>query len=207
MSDPKTVAGRPAGFSREEAVSRAKDLFWRNGYLSVTARDLAAAMNIQRSSFYNTFGGKDAVFAEALAAYAQETPDAALENIGPGQAVIPSIIAMLRKLCRVRAADKYARGCLVCNSVAELVGVDEKFGASLEARVLDRIGLMSRLFEQAHQQGEFSPATGIGDIAKSFVAFLLGVNIVSKTIRSEQDLWAICRTFLLGIGVDEKALS
>lgn len=201
------MAGRPAGFTREEAVNRAKDLFWREGYLSVTARDLAAAMNIQRSSFYNSFGGKDAVFAEALEAYSKETPDAALESIEPGHPVIGSIVAILRQLCRVRASDKDARGCLVCNSVAELVGVDEKFGAALEAEVHGRIALMSRLFEQARQQGEFRPSTNIDDIAKSFVTFLLGVNIVSKTIRSEQELWAICRTFLLGIGVDDKVLS
>lgn len=128
MTSVKQAAGRPTSFSRDEAIRRATELFWRQGYLAVTARELASAMNIQRSSFYNTFGGKEAVFGEALESYARHAPDAAFEKIEAGEAVIPAIVAALHELCRVRAADTEARGCLVCNSIAELVGMDEEFG-------------------------------------------------------------------------------
>lgn len=204
---PESTAGRPASFSRDDALRRAIDLFWRKGYLGVTARDLAAAMQIQRSSFYNSFGDKAAVFSEALAQYTSETPDAALEAIEPGEPVIPVIVSVLRELCRARAADNDSRGCLVCNSVAELVGVDERFGPVLARAIERRTALMMRLFRQAAEQQEFEPSTDIDAIAKSFVSFMLGVNLVSKAIRSEHELWAICRTFLLGIGVRDGALS
>lgn len=206
MSRETSSAGRPAGFSRDAAVKRAADLFWKEGYLAVTTRDLAAAMQIQRSSFYNSFGDKEAVFAEALEQYSRETPDALLESIGPGEPVIPAIVSVLRELCRVRAADADARGCLVCNSVAELVGVDERLGPILEAAIEHRIALMKRLFRQASEQREFEAEEDAAAAARAFVTFLLGLNVASKAIRAENDLWAICRTFLRGIGVDESAL-
>lgn len=207
MTTTTSTAGRPATFSRDEAIRRAIDLFWREGYLGVTARELAQAMNIQRSSFYNTFGGKEAVFGEALETYSRTTPDAALEKIAAGDPVIPAIVNILRELCHIRAADKQGRGCLVCNSVAELLGVDEEYGTKLQSVIRQRINLMTRLFTQAVEQDEFEPVSDIDDLARSFVSFMLGINVASKAIRSENELWGICRTFLRGIGVDDKALS
>lgn len=207
MSDQSASSGRPTSFSRDEAIERAMHLFWRDGYLAVTTRDLAAAMNIQRSSFYNSFGSKGAVFEEALQTYSRQAPDAALDNIREGQPVLPAMIAMLRELCRVRAADVGARGCLVCNSIGELVGVDDEIGPMLDAAVSKRIAVLKSLFDQAVRQNEFSPRASTADLARSFLALLLGVNMASKTIRSDADLWAVCTTFLLGIGVQESLLN
>lgn len=206
MSAKTVAAGRPATFDRNTAIKRAMNLFWLDGYLGVTARDLAKAMNIQRSSFYNSFGSKEQVFTEALQNYVQLAPDAALDTIKPGQPVIATVVASLRELCRVRAADKKARGCLVCNSVAELVGVDKKLGPILNDAVKHRIAVMEALFTQARDQDEFVPLTTIPDTARTFVTFSLGINVASKTIRSEAELWSICQTFLLGIGVGRRYL-
>lgn len=206
MTAKRGAGGRPASFSRDDAIERAMQLFWRDGYLGVTARDLADAMQIQRSSFYNSFAGKAAVFDEAVQRYLDIAPDRRLDEIGTGEAVLPVLVATLRELCRARAADPQARGCLVCNCVAELVGVDAGLGAALELVVEHRLQVMRRLFAQAAAQGEFAPRVATDDIARAFVSFLMGLNLVSKVIRAEAELWSICRTFLLGIGVAEADL-
>lgn len=203
MTAKHGAGGRPASFSRDEAIERAMHLFWRDGYLGVTARDLAAAMQIQRSSFYNSFAGKAGVFDEAMQRYLGIAPDRRLDEIGSDEAVLPVLVATLRELCRVRAADPQARGCLVCNCVAELVGVDAELGAALEAVVERRLQVMRRLFAQAIARGEFAPRVASDDIARAFVSFLMGLNLASKVIRDETELWSICRSFLLGIGVAE----
>lgn len=206
MSEDSGGGGRPASFSRDAAIERAMHLFWRDGYLAVTARDLAQAMGIQRSSFYNSFKSKQAVFDEALRLYAGLAPDRRLDGIEAGQAVIPVLVDTLRELCRVRAADAEARGCLVCNSVSELVGVEAGLGARLEEMIENRVSVMHRLFARALERQEFSPRIPVDDLARYFVTFLLGINVASKVIRSETELWSICRAYLLGIGVDESDL-
>lgn len=202
MTTKSGAGGRPATFSRDDAIERAMQLFWREGYLGVTARDLAQAMQIQRSSFYNSFAGKEAVFEEAVQRYLGLAPDRRLDEIEAGQPVLPVLVAALRELCRVRAADPEARGCLVCNCVAELVGVDARLGARLDAVVTRRRDVTRRLFAQAVEQGEFTPRVAVADLAPAFVSMLLGLNLASKVFRDEDELWSICRTFLLGIGVD-----
>jgi len=206
VAEKATAAGRPAEFSREAAIERAMNLFWRDGYLGVSASDLAAAMNIQRSSFYNSFGSREAVFREALERYAQSAPDKALDRLQPGEPVLPMLAALFRQLCRERAADPEARGCLVCNSVGELVGVDEALGPMLADAVENRIDVAERALQQAVEQRELTLACGTLAGARSLIAFLLGINLLSKAVQDEQALWSTCRAFLHGLGIPEPVL-
>lgn len=199
-------SGRPVGFVREEAVEAAMNLFWKKGFLAISAKDLADAMGLQRSSFYNSFGSREAVFVEALQRYSAQAPDVSLGNVAPGQPVVPVLLSVMRDVCHVRAADKEARGCLVCNGIAELVGVDESIGPLLGEAVAQRIDVIEQLLLQAVRQGEMAPFADAAIAAKTFIAFLIGLNTVSKVIRDEKQLWAMCRQFLTGIGVAEMAL-
>lgn len=199
-------SGRPAGFARADAVNAAMNLFWRRGFLAVSAKDLAEAMAIQRSSLYNSFGSREAVFREALALYGTQAPDAPLDHLRPGEPAIPTIVSVMRNLCHLRASDGEARGCLVCNGVAELVGVEDELGPLLEAAVKQRVSRVERLLLQAVKQGEIAPLADPRAAAKSFTAFLIGLNVLSKVVRDEKQLWATCRQFLLGLGVPGTAL-
>ena len=177
------------------------NLFWRDGYLGVSASDLAAAMNIQRSSFYNSFGSREAVFLEALERYSQSAPDKVIDGLVPGDSVLTAIAGMYRELCRQRAADAEARGCLVCNSIGELIGVDDALGPVLQDAIEERIGVFERVLGMAVEQGEVDLPGGVVAPARALVAFLLGINLLSKTVRDERELWVTCRTFLAGFGV------
>lgn len=198
--------GRPLAFTRDDAVESAMHLFWKEGFTGVTTRDLAEAMSIQRSSFYNTFDTREAVFREALRRYGALAPDAPLDDVRPGQPVAPLLVSSLREICRVRAADRQGRGCLVCNSISELVQVDDELGPLIAGAVQARIVKVERLLRQAEAQGEFRVPTDVAGSAKAFVAFLVGLNTISKIVRDEAQLWAICRAFLAGMGVPPEAI-
>ena len=100
MPEKAATPGRPAAFSRDDAIEGAMNLFWRDGYAGVSASDLAAAMHIQRSSFYNSFGSREAVFLEALEQYSKNAPDKIIDRLRPGDPVLPAIAALFRELCR-----------------------------------------------------------------------------------------------------------
>lgn len=199
--------GRPTEFERDEAVEAAMHLFWKKGYPSVSASDLAEAMSIRRSSFYNTFGNREAVFREALARYTASAPDAPLDRIESHGPAIPALVRVFRDACRARAADPAARGCLACTGVAELVGVHDDLGPLLKAAVRRRIRSVERLLRRAVALGELPSPLDVRGTANSIVAFLMGFNTMSKVVRTEGELWAMCRSFLSGLGVRPDALS
>ena len=201
MSQTTAPPGRPAAFSRDSAIEGAMNLLWRDGYLGVSVSDLAVAMNIRRSSFYNSFGSRAAVFLEALDRYSKSAPDKVIDQLAPGEAVLPVISDLFRELCRQRAADAEGRGCLVCNSIGELIGVDEELGPVLLDAVEERVSGFERAIAQAISQDELDLPDGTAAAARLLVTFLLGINLLSKTVRDEQALWATCRSFLSNFGV------
>lgn len=193
--------GRPAAFDREAAIAAAMNLFWERGYPAVSASDLADAMGIQRSSFYNSFGTREAVFLEALRHYAATAPDRPLDEITPDAPVLPVIVGVFRGLCRARAKDRQARGCLVCNAMGDLIGVDASLGPLIAGALGARIAGLEKLLARAVRQQELPPDTDCAALARSIVAQLIGLNTMSKVVRSERTLWLSAQHFLYAAGL------
>lgn len=199
--EKKRSRGRPMEFDRKAAIRAAMDKFWKYGFKATSASDLADAMSIERSSFYNSFGDRETVFREVLAVYPQFAPDTALGDIRPGQPVKPAIRKIFREICRVRAADAEGRGCLVVNAIGELVGENKKLGGQIADAVLGNVRTYEKLLKQAVDQGEIAKPQNIRTAARAFVAFVVGLNTVSKVIRNEDDLWGMCEVFLERFGL------
>jgi AcrR family transcriptional regulator len=50
------VTGRPRSFDRDEAVARARDAFWRDGYRTASLSRLTHRLEINPPSLYAAFG-------------------------------------------------------------------------------------------------------------------------------------------------------
>lgn len=64
------VKGRPRAFVLDDALDKAIDVFWRQGYEGTTLDDLTRAMHISRPSLYAAFGNKETTFKSAVQRYA-----------------------------------------------------------------------------------------------------------------------------------------
>lgn len=198
--------GRPAKFHRDAAIDAAMQLLWEQGFSSVTVRDLAHAMGIQRSSFYNSFGRPEDVFKEALERYAHQAPDAPLDTYQPGQPALPLLVGVLKQVCRERAADAKGRGCLACNSIAELVGHHDTLGPLLENAWARRTASLTVLLREAESRQEIQQLGDAEVAAEGIAVFLLGLNTASKMTRREDRLWALCEDYLRRLKVAEEYL-
>lgn len=193
--------GRPRKFDREAAIEAAMNEIWRNGMEASSVKALSERLGISRSSFYNTFGSREGMFREALSLYFSRTPDRVLADIGPDANVLQVLTGMFREVCRVRATDPEAKGCMAINCVAELVGVDETLGPVLENAVLESLDRLERLLRQAAANGEIEEAGDLRDKALALQNLLIGLSLMSKVVRSEEDLWATAKQTLEGLGL------
>ena len=191
----------PPDFDRTEAVRRAMHLFWRRGFKAVTARELADAMHVKPSSVYNIFVNRRGVFREALSIYAADAPEAVLRAVAPGLPVLPILWDMSREICRVRAADPEARGCLLVNSIAELVGTEPGLGEEIAGAIRHRTAVVEALLAQAEAQGEIAPLVNRRVVSEALVTFLCGIQLISKVLRDERELWVMCELHLTGLGL------
>ena len=67
--ETKRGRGRPVVFDRARALNKAMKLFWERGYEGTSFDELITAMGISASSFYNSFGSKEALYCEATQSY------------------------------------------------------------------------------------------------------------------------------------------
>ncbi len=193
--------GRPAKFDRDEAVEVVMNEIWRNGFEACSVKSISENLGITRSSFYNAFDSREALFEEALNRYFKQSPDRVIGEADASTPVLPLLNKMFREICRVRAADPESRGCMVINCVAELVGVNQVLGPVLASALLGSLGRVESLLRQAAAAGEIDDSGDLRGKALALQNLLAGLNVMSKIVKSEEDLWAGTRQTLDGLGL------
>lgn len=193
--------GRPRKFDRQAAVEVAMNEIWRNGLEASSAKGLSERLGISRSSFYNAFGTRESLFKEALDRYSSGAPDRVLAHVGADASVLSVLTRMYREVCRVRAADPEAKGCMAINCVVELVGVDPTLGPVMEDAVRHSLNRFESLLRQAAANGEIRDSGDLKQKALALQNLLIGLNVMSKVVRSEGDLWAVVELTLKGLGL------
>ncbi len=107
--------GRPREFEIDDAIEKATDLFWRNGYEGTSLSDLTKAMGITPPSFYFAFGSKEGLFKKVIERYYAEQSKIAeaafREPTARGVAT-----RFLRGFADVLTDPLHAPGCLAMNS-------------------------------------------------------------------------------------------
>lgn len=198
--------GRPAKFDRAEAVQQVMNEIWRNGYEASSVKALSEMLGITRSSFYNAFGSRAALFREALELYFSQSPDRALALAEPGVPIKALFTRTFREVCRARAADPQGRGCLAVNSVAELCNGPTELGETVASAVLGSLARIKTLLAWGVDQGELDTDTDLKATALALQNLLIGLNVMCKVVRAEADLWLTAKTTLKGLNLfDEGA--
>lgn len=188
--------GRPPKFNRDSAVETAMRTFWTKGYQPTSISDLANAMAITRSSFYNSFISRDALFEEALDRY--EDRDIELDVDGPGSAS-DKLRSFFYDVCCHLADAPDGCGCLVMNCYANATP-ENPAPARIQAMIDARIGNFTKLVDQAKQEGATTHPGTSDQIARTMFTFLVGLNMVGKSVRDRDQLWTMTEPFLSSLG-------
>lgn len=111
-------------FDTDEALERATELFWANGFEGTSIQDLEGRMGIQRGSLYHAFGDKQRLFLAALDRYDQVVVRRLADKLAQGASGLAAIRQFFQ--ARVDAAQDTAhpRGCLITNSAVERAPTD-----------------------------------------------------------------------------------
>ncbi|MEM7728005.1 MAG: TetR/AcrR family transcriptional regulator [Pseudomonadota bacterium] len=191
-NEPAVRRGRPALFDPDRVVEQVADLFWARGYDGVSISDITEATGLSKSSLYNSFGGKDALFGRALARYHAQTVKAGANWLAAEDGSDP--MDKLDQLLSGPANDVHgqndARGCFLCNTSADGLGrspdtdtlVGEGF-AVLEA------GLTALFRRHAPD----APSDTLRDAARLALTTYTGLRVRSRARPSRAELDSVRR--------------
>ena len=196
---------RPAAFDRDEAIKAAMHEIWRRGYEATSIKAMSERLGITRSSYYNAFGSRQALFKAVLDAYFEQTPDRPLhQDIPPTMTVRQLLTGTFHNICRARASDPERRGCLAVNSLSELAATHDELGPMLVSAVNGSVDRIEALLKVAVQRGEFDDTYDTHAGALALQTLMIGVNVFAKALKTEDELWLAVQTTLHGLGLYEE---
>ncbi len=76
---------RPISFNQKQVLDKLTPLFWKKSFYDSSIEDLTKVSGLNRSSLYNSFGNKEAIFKLALKHYQENYSKERLEQILLGQ--------------------------------------------------------------------------------------------------------------------------
>ena len=103
--------GRPRTFDADDALDRAIEVFWRQGYEGTSLTDLTAAMGVNRPSLYAVFGTKEDLFRRAVARYAERDMAYVLASLRQPTAFEVAQAFLRDNVVAITRRDR-PRGCL-----------------------------------------------------------------------------------------------
>lgn len=206
MSSPvikKVERGRPKKFSRHELIIMITELFWTYGYQSLSINVIATELGLTRSSLYNYFKTKEALFLECLEYYIENSPTSRFRSYLAGDPVGPLLHLVFNEICEKRSDDLNNRGCLATNTFNELVSKNTSLGEKLLATNIKRKNAISRIIQCAINQKEIENNIDSSVLANIIISFMNGLNIHAKTNISKHELQQMSVTFLHTLGFKE----
>lgn len=179
--------GRPREFNDDEVLDALVQLFWQKGYGGTSMADIVRVSGLSKSSLYNTFGSKEALFEKAFDRYLAFRSQMVTKSLVNGTEGLGSIDMFFNAMTVELETDPEHRGCMAVNTATELgrsdpgiVEIGERFRKTLR----DGLGAA---FERAVELGEIdaSQASIYSDVMLSFV---LGTLVIVRSGASDAEI-------------------
>ena len=179
--------GRPRCFCKEDALDKAMNVFWRQGYEGASLSDLTKAMGINPPSLYACFGSKEGLFKAVLERYDQRR-EAFMAQVVAAPTVAEVAQAYLMGVAGF-VADTGGRnppGCLMLQG--GLSGSDKDIPDMLARHRAEKEAMLRTRFEQAKKSGELAKSSDPAALARFLMVMANGLCVQAAAGASEKEL-------------------
>lgn len=168
---------RHKSFSIDDAAGLLAGLFLQRSSTALTMREVAAALNLSRSTIYGTWGSKEGLFTAVLERYGPSR--------APGLREVRDAAAPRAALVRLfeRATAVAREPCLVINTLVELAPGDRgpEIGRLVEAALLDLEKDLRDAVGRGQAAGEIAPGVDPARAGQLLAALYLGLYVLMRS--------------------------
>ncbi len=175
------IIGRPKEFEFDEALDAALEVFWSKGYESTSLQDLIVAMDLSKSSFYQTFESKHKLLQSCIKRYQdilmEELGDA-LKKAKSGRSFIEGAFDALAEKAKISCERK---GCLIMNCANEFAQKDPVVADLIRKATKKTTDIFFEAVKRAQEEGEVPKDKKPLPIARYLVSNICGLQTMIKT--------------------------
>ncbi len=172
---------RAKTFQPAEALDRAMELFWRDGYAATGLDRLVRRTGASRYGLYTTFGGKRDLFVASLERYSQAVMDPMVRPLEDAGASAREIRAFFDRVLALIRRHGDGRGCFICNAAFER-GAADPAAAKCVRRHFDRVRrLLVRALGNARRDGSLSHHLAVPACADHLLGVAAGAFLLARS--------------------------
>jgi TetR/AcrR family transcriptional regulator, transcriptional repressor for nem operon len=187
--------GRPLQYDPDQALDAAMHLFWLQGYKATTLQDLLKAMGLSKSSFYQGFGNKKALFLRCVNRYSDGISAMLLDSLARATSAREFIEEVLLDSASEARRDAYRCGCLLMNTATEFAQKDPEIAAHVSTGY-DRLRHPLKFaIKRGQREGEISDLDA-EVLANYLISSLAGLRIVVKGGAGEKEVREIVEVIM-----------
>ena len=177
---------RTKDFDENEALTKAMHLFWLKGYNGTSMQDLVDGLGISRSSLYDTFGDKHALFIQTLENYRKSAADHMQAIVDNAPSSKDAVKQLLEFATRELLSDNEHKGCFLVNVAVEVAPHDQV----VNSMICQNDKQVEEFFYGAIKKGQDSGEIASRQDARSLARFILnnikGIRVTSKSVNDKK---------------------
>jgi len=171
---------RSKQFDERQALVSAMLVFWEKGYEGTSISDLEQAMGLKRTSIYNTFGNKSAIFERVMTCYKESMMSALFAAMDAAPDIREGVRRLLNAALDAHFDEDNPGGCLVVLSLMESGQHDEQSLDSMQQTIHELKNAVQARLNKAKKSGELSRHLDAGSTATTIATTMTGMMVMGK---------------------------
>lgn len=173
---------RTIDFDEEATLDRVVDLFWGAGYEATSAQDLVQRTGLSRSSLYNSFGDKHALFLRALERYRDRESGGLIAFLHASAPDATTVRALLTGVVEASRTKPKRSGCFMVNTAVELGAKDAAVRRILHANMDEVVAALRDFIRRGQQAGTIRSGNAQG-LALALFHTITALRVTTKAQR------------------------
>ena len=171
---------RSKQFDERQALAAAMLVFWEKGYEGTSISDLEQAMGLKRTSIYNTFGNKSAIFERVMTCYKESVMSALFAAMDAAPDIREGVRRLMNAALDIHFDEDNPGGCLVVLSLMESGQHDEQSLGSMQQTIHELKNALQARLNKAKKSGELSRHLDAGSTATTIATTMNGMMVMGK---------------------------
>ena len=171
---------RPRAYDTDEALDRAAELFWANGFEGTSIQALEGRMGIRRGSLYHAFGDKQRLFLAALDRYDQVVLRRLADELAQGASGLAAIRQFFQARVDAARGTAHPPGCLITNSAVERAPTDPETHRKVRACLAEIEAAFFTALTRAQQAREIRATAGCRALARFLMNSAQGLAVQAR---------------------------
>ena len=159
-------------FNEVEKIEKAMNVFWEKGYNATSMQDLVDAMQINRSSLYNTIGDKHQLFMKCITTYFEASLCELQQKVAQEKTAMQALTNIIND--KVASIVDTEKSCLGVKSIFEMASEDVDVRNLLTKKNAVFIGFITEIVQKAMQEGSLDDTEDPGLLAEYIMTSFTG---------------------------------